>query len=108
MRPVGIAAAPRIPGIAHRTGDLQRLLDLLVIALHLLGRDRPIDGVAELRARLEPFRAEAQRDHGEMDGAAPDPAAAVVAAEADRVAAAADPVLAPIELMLRPLVRGEI
>ncbi len=72
MRPVRIARPLRSPGITDRAGDLQRLLDLAVVAPHLAPIERPIGPVAELAARLEPFGAEAQRDHGEVHRAAAD------------------------------------
>jgi len=105
---IGIAPARRAPGIAHRPRDLQRVLDLGVVAPHLRRRDRPVDAVAEPRARLEPFRAKAQRHHREMHGAAADPLAAVVAAEFERIVAAADPRVGPVQLVLALLVRGEV
>ena len=53
---------------------------LRVIAPHLPPIERPVGAVAEHAARLEPFRPEAQRHHGEMDGAAAHRLAAVLAA----------------------------
>ncbi len=106
--PVRIARPLRTPGIIHRAGDLQRVLDLGVIMPHHFGLDRPIDRIPELRARLEPLRTAAQRHHLKMHGAAADALSAVVRAELDRVVAAGDPRPKPEQLLLRFLVGGEI
>ena len=108
VRPIRIARARRPPRIGHRTGDLQRFLDLGVVTPHLLPIDRPIRPIAEQRARPEPLRPEAQRHHGEVHGAAADRLAAVVAAELDRVLSGRDPVVGPIQLGLLRLVGGKI
>src|SRR6185312_12813001 len=108
VRTIRIPPPLRAPRIAHRPRDLQRLLDLVVIVPHFLPADRPIGAVAELAARLEPLGPEAQRHHGEMDGAAADRLAAVVAAELQRVLTVNDALVRPIELRLLRLVGGEI
>ena len=105
---VRIARALRTPRIVDRAGNLQRVLDLGVVMPHHFGLDRPIDRVAELRARLEPLGTAAQRHHLKMHGAAADALAAVVRAELDRVVAAGDPLPEPEQLVLRSLVRCEI
>src|SRR5690348_4042215 len=64
--PVGIPRAPGAPGVTYGTGDLQRILDLMVVLPHLSPVERPIGAVAEKTASLEPFRPEAQRHHGEV------------------------------------------
>ena len=108
VRAIGIARTLRPPGIVDRPGDLQRLLDLGVVVPHLAPIERPVRAVAEQAARLEPFRAEAQRHHGEMHGAAADRLAAVVAAQLQRVVAVDDALVGPVELGLLGFVGGEI
>ena len=71
MCAIGIARPRRPPRVGHGTGDLQRLLDLAVVAPHLAPIERPIGAVAQQAARLEPLRAEAQRHHREVHRAAP-------------------------------------
>src|SRR5207245_2017864 len=78
MRAIGIAPAPPAPGIADRPGHLQRLLGFLIIRFELVEADRPVARIAELRARLEPFRAPAECDHGVVDGGAADAAARII------------------------------
>ena len=90
--PVRIARPLRPPRIIDGAGNLQRLLDLGVVVPHHFGIDRPIDRIAELRARLEPLGTAAQRHHLKMYGAAADAPAAIVRAELDRVVAADDAV----------------
>ena len=78
---VRIARPLRPPGIIDRAGNFQRLFDLGVIVPHLAPIERPVRAIAELAARLEPFRPKAQRHHGEMHGRAADRFAAIVGAE---------------------------
>ena len=108
VRAVWVARAARAPGVGDRAGDRQRLLDLAVVAPHLAPVERPVEAVAHLGAGLEPLRAEAQRHHGEVHGAAADRLAAVVGAELDRVVAVTDAVVGPVELGLLALVGGEV
>ena len=108
VRAVGIARPLRTPWISYRAGDLQRLLDLVVVVPHLAPIERPVGAVAEKRARLEPFRAKAQRHHREMHGRAADRLAGIVGAELKRILAVDDALISPVELRLLRLVRGEI
>ncbi len=108
VRAIGIARALGSPRIVDRTRNLQRLLDLGVIAPHLAPVDRPVGAVAEPAARLEPFRSKAQRHHREMNRAATDRLAAVVVAELDRVGAVADALVGPKELPLIGFVGSEL
>src|SRR6185437_14557433 len=94
---IRIALAPPAPRIFERAGDLQRFLGLLVIRLELVEADRPVAAVAEHRLALEPLRPPAQRDHRVMDCAPADSAPAIVRSELDRVGAAGDPVVGPVE-----------
>ena len=108
MRPVRIAATLRPPRIIHRSGNFQRVFDLGVIVPHLAPIERPVRAIAELRARLEPFRTEAQRHHGEMHGRTAHRFAGIVGAHLDRIVAVDDPLIGPVELGLLPLVGGKI
>src|SRR6185312_5898240 len=72
VRAIGIARPFRPPRIVDGPRDLQRLLDLAVIAPHLAPVDRPVRAVAEKRAGFEPLGPETQRHHCEMHRAAAD------------------------------------
>ena len=108
MRTVRITRPLRTPRIVHRPGDLQGLLDLRVIGPHFAPIERPIGAIAELGARLEPFRPEAQRHHGKMHGRAADRFAGIIGAELDRIFAVRDAFVGPVKLGLLVLVRGKI
>ncbi len=108
VRPIRIARPLRTPRVIHRPRDLQRAFDLGVIAPHLAPIERPIGAVAELAARLEPFRAKAQRHHGEMHGRAADRLAAIVGAKLQRVVAVDDALVGPVKLRLMVLVGSKI
>src|SRR5688500_18824779 len=108
MRAARIAGSPAPPWIGEGTGDLQHVLGLLVVRLHLVPRTWPIDRITEAAARLEPFRAETRHQHREMHGAAADAASAVVRTKLDRIVAGDDAFVPPVQLLLFLLVRGEV
>ena len=107
MRTVRIARALRSPRIVHWARDLERILDLRVIAPHFAPVEGPVRTVAKKAARLEPLGTKAQRHHREVNSASAHRLAAVVVAKLKRVLAVADALVGPVELVLMRLVGSE-
>ena len=108
MGPQRITRAFWAPGVTDRSGDRERFFRMPVPIPHFSPVERPIHPIAQLRTRLKPFGAEAQRHHGEMHGGAAHGLAAVLAAHHQRVGAFRDAVVVPVKLFLFAFVRGEI
>ena len=97
---VAVRVAPR-PELA---GDGQLALEPLVVGLQVLVGDRPVGGHAVARVDLEVGGVKARRVPGVVDHRAAHAAPAVVLAELDRVLAADDPRLGPVQLVCAGLV----
>ena len=92
---VAVRIAPR-PVLA---GDRQLALDPLVVRLQVPVGDRPVGADAVARARLEVGGMEARRVAGVVDHRAADPVPGVVLAQLDRVVAADDALVRPVEVV---------
>ena len=97
---VAVRVAPRPVLAGHR----QLELEPLVVGLQVLVGDRPVLPHPVARADLEVGGMKARAVAGVVDHRAADAVAGVVLAELDRVLAADDPLLGPVELVRAGLV----
>ena len=95
-----VGVAVRIaPGVISRAGDRHLELQLLVIRLDVFVGDGPVGAHAVPGVDLEVGGMEARREGGPVNGASADAFAAVVGAERERIGAAGNARVVPVELV---------
>ena len=97
MRPVGIAVR-MAPGIIRGPGDRHFQFELLIVGLNVFVGDGPVGADAIARVDLEVGRVKPRRERGPVHRAAAHALAAVVRAEGQRIGAAGDARIVPVEL----------
>ena len=107
MRAIGVAVG-MAPRIVSRTCDRHLELNLLVIGSQVVVTHRPIDGNAVFRVHAEVRRVQPRRKGRPVYGTTANATTAIVGAEGQRMLAAGDAEIFPVELVRTGLIADPV